>query len=92
MSKAGLATVLHDLRRSALRSAEAGLTDAALLESYVATGNEAAFEALLVRHGAMVYSVCRHVLRNEADAADAFQATFLVLVRTKVTLRVWELR
>jgi hypothetical protein len=56
-------------------------TDRELLEQYVACRDEAAFEALLLRRGPMVLGVCRRVLRNQADAEDAFQATFLVLVR-----------
>ena len=60
----------------------AGLTDAQLLERFVARHDDgASFEALLTRHGPMVLGVCRSLLRDEHAANDAFQATFLVLVR-----------
>jgi DNA-directed RNA polymerase specialized sigma24 family protein len=81
MAITALATVLHNLRRSLLRQDEAGFTDGELLECFITRRDEAAFEALLGRHGQMGLGVCRRVLRNEADAEDAFPATFLVLVR-----------
>src|SRR5690349_3686545 len=62
----------------------ASLTDAELLGRFVAGSGEAgelAFAALLERHGPMVWRVCRRVLRDAHQAEDAFQATFLVLVR-----------
>src|SRR5262245_44686603 len=81
---AALGAVLHNLRRS-LNHAEA--SDSDLLESFVARRDPDAFEALLRRHGPMVLGVCRRVLVNDADADDAFQATFLVLVRKAATIR-----
>jgi RNA polymerase sigma factor (sigma-70 family) len=62
-------------------------TDGQLLESFVNQGDPAAFESLVVRHGPMVLGVCRRLLRHEADVADAFQATFLVLVRRASSIR-----
>ena len=87
MATTALGTVLHDLRRSLLRQEEAGSTDGDLLESFITGRDEGAFEALMRRHGPMVLGVCRRVVRNEADAEDAFQATFLVLVRKAASIR-----
>src|SRR5437660_11118010 len=56
------------------------LTDAELLADYVSRRDDGAFAALVRRHGPMVWSVCRRLLSHH-DAEDAFQATFLVLVR-----------
>jgi RNA polymerase sigma factor (sigma-70 family) len=79
--------VIRRLRRAVLQRDAAGLTDGELLEQYLAGRDEAAFEVLLRRHGAMVLGVCRRILRNEADAEDAFQATFLVFVRKASSIR-----
>ncbi|HEV3163520.1 MAG TPA: sigma-70 family RNA polymerase sigma factor [Isosphaeraceae bacterium] len=68
----------------------AGLTDGQLLERFRAGEAEAAevaFGALLERHGPMVLGVCKRVLNNPHDTEDAFQATFLVLLRRAGSIR-----
>jgi RNA polymerase sigma-70 factor (ECF subfamily) len=65
-------------------------SDEQLLEQFltgVKQDSESAFEMLVKRHGPMVLGVCRHVLRREQDAEDAFQATFLALARKAGTIR-----
>jgi RNA polymerase sigma factor (sigma-70 family) len=61
-------------------------TDAQLLEQFLNQRDESAFAALVSRHGAMVLGVCRRILGNQADADDAFQATFIVLVHRGTSL------
>ena len=71
--------------------AAGSLTDGQLLERFLArddpAASEAAFTALVDRHGAMVLCVCRRELGDPHDAHDAFQATFLVLVSKAATIR-----
>jgi RNA polymerase sigma factor (sigma-70 family) len=87
MATAAICTVLHHLRKAVLTGKGGDLTDAQLLDCYLTGHEEAAFEALVRRHGPMVLGVCRRVLGNAHDAEDAFQATFLVLVRKAATIR-----
>jgi RNA polymerase sigma factor (sigma-70 family) len=75
------------LRRIVSTRPAAESTDSHLLECYVASREEAAFAALVRRHGGMVWGVCRRVLSDANDADDAFQATFLVLVHKAASLR-----
>jgi RNA polymerase sigma-70 factor (ECF subfamily) len=68
--------------RNALARGEAGTSsDADLLGAFLDRRDESAFAEMVHRHGPMVLGVCRRILHNLADAEDAFQATFLVLVR-----------
>ena len=79
------------LERLFAQGTASGLTEGELLERFVSRRDEAAFEALVARHGPMVLGVCRHLLRDPNDVDDAFQATFLVLVKKASTVRRCEL-
>ena len=57
-----------------------------LLDRFVGTRDEAAFEALMCLHGQLVLGVCTRVLRNHHDAEEAFQATFLILSRKAASI------
>jgi len=63
-----------------------GFSEGQLLRQF-ATGDERAFEAVVTRHGPMVLGVCRRLLYDRLDVEDAFQATFLVLLRKASALR-----
>ncbi|SIO38841.1 RNA polymerase sigma-70 factor, ECF subfamily [Singulisphaera sp. GP187] len=78
---------LKDLGRLFSEGTDAGQSDVRLLERFVAHRDEAAFSALVTRHGPMVLGVCRRLLRDSNDVDDAFQAVFLVLVRRSGSLR-----
>jgi RNA polymerase sigma factor (sigma-70 family) len=79
--------VVDSLRGAALRQDGGGLTDGQLLAQFIERREQAAVAALVRRHGPMVWGVCRRILRSHHDAEDAFQATFLVLVRKAVSIR-----
>ncbi len=63
------------------------MCEAELLERFVSQGDPAAFEVILERHGPMVLRVCRRVLEDPNDVDDAFQATFLILVKKAASIR-----
>jgi RNA polymerase sigma factor (sigma-70 family) len=86
MATTDLNPIFRQLRRTMLRDV-AARTDEQLLESFVHRRDDAALAALVYRHGPMVWGVCRRVLRSDTDAEDAFQATFLVLLRKATTIR-----
>src|SRR5437868_9311692 len=86
MPQGQLHAVVRHLRRIAGEGAAAP-TDRQLLARFVAGRDEAAFAALVERHGPLVWGVCRRALRHTEDAEDAFQATFLVLARKAAVVR-----
>lgn len=84
MSRERVQAVIRDFRTLYSVGTTAGLTDGQLLERFATHRDEAAelaFAALVERHSPMVLRTCRGVLRDEHDARDALQATFLILAR-----------
>jgi RNA polymerase sigma factor (sigma-70 family) len=90
MANARSSGILRQVNTLFILGSVAGMSDGHLLERFVARttrdgkgalDSEAAFEALVARHGPMVLGVCRRSLRDPGDVEDAFQATFFVLVR-----------
>ena len=79
---------LRYVRRLYNAGSAAGLDDAELLDRFAVDRDQAAFAALVDRHGPMVLATCRSLLRDPHDADDAFQATFLVLARRAGAFRV----
>jgi RNA polymerase sigma factor (sigma-70 family) len=97
MANARSSHLLHQVGRLFGAGVSGGLTDAQLLERFTtrcaasvdARGDaESAFEVLVARHGPMVLGVCRRALTDPNEVEDAFQATFLVLVRRAKSVRV----
>src|SRR4051794_33428133 len=82
MSRQPFATVLQQFRQLA----HAQGSDAWLLERFLGQHDWDAFAALVERHGPLVLGVCRRILGREQDVEDAFQATFLILVRKSRTV------
>src|SRR5713101_7654266 len=86
MPKQTLQTLVRHLHKL-VHPPEGGPADGELLERFVKRKDSVAFAALVERHGPMVRGVCRRLLAQESDVDDAFQATFLVLLRKADTIR-----
>jgi RNA polymerase sigma factor (sigma-70 family) len=87
MANAQLQAVVHSLRHLCTEGERGVQADGELLAAFLARRDQAAFAALVRRHGPMVLGVCRRVLRRPEDAEDCFQATFLLLARQAVSVR-----
>jgi RNA polymerase sigma factor (sigma-70 family) len=87
MPSSPLQSVVRHLRGVLVNHAVAEVLDAELLSRYVLHKDATAFDLLLRRHGPMVLGVCRRLLRDEYDTEDAFQATFLILIRKANKIR-----
>jgi RNA polymerase sigma factor (sigma-70 family) len=85
-----LTRAIQEVCQAALRGG-AGLTDKQLLEHFIEHRDEAAFAALVRRHGPLVWGVCLRVIRHHHDAEDAFQATFLVLAQKATSVKPREM-
>ena len=90
MAPSPLGSVLRHLCRWAGDQPDPDDSDGALLRRFAERRDEAAFNALVRRHAPLVWDVCRHALRHEQDAEDAFQATFLVLANRAGAIRKHE--
>src|SRR5438128_2189600 len=82
MASAQFSTLLRQIQLLAAGPGACPWRDDQLLDAFSERRDQAAFAALVGRHGGMVLRVCRRVLGHEQDAEDAFQATFLVLAQT----------
>src|SRR5262245_33882643 len=87
MATGSLNNFLRRLTRGMAAEALQDQSDRQLVERLLAGPDEAGYEAIVRRHGPMVFRVCWRVLRQEQDTEDAFQATFLILARQLRTVR-----
>src|SRR5262245_42928152 len=87
MATARGSSLLRRLTRGMAAETLRDQSDGRLVERLLAERDEAAFEAIVRRHGPMVFRVCWRVLQQEQDAEDAFQVTFLILARRLQTVR-----
>jgi RNA polymerase sigma factor (sigma-70 family) len=81
MAISPLSRVIEHLRRDSLFPEHSRQSDTELLEAFLVRREEAAFEALVRRHGPMILGVCRRILLDRHSAEDAFQATFMVFIQ-----------
>src|SRR5437867_497728 len=87
MSRLATGILLRQIQRLVHGNTPVPGTDAELLYRYAASRDEAAFAALVHRHGPMVWNACRRALRHHQDAEDVYQATFIVLARKAATVQ-----
>src|SRR5438105_10121481 len=87
MARTNLNAFVRRLTREMAAETLGDQPDRKLVECLLGGRDDAAFEALVRRHGPMVYRVCWRVLQQAEDTEDAFQATFLVLARKLATVR-----
>src|SRR5262249_15783594 len=87
MASEQIGSVIHSLTRLFGTGTVAALSELQLLDRFLESRDQAAFEAIVRRHGPMVLGVCRRVLDDPNDVDDAFQATFLILVKKARSIR-----
>src|SRR5689334_18679398 len=90
MTKRETNPLLEHIRQLTVTERFKEASDAELLGWFAGHGEADAYAALVRRYGRLVWAVCRHVLRHQQDAEDAFQATFLVLARKAGSIRQGE--
>jgi hypothetical protein len=86
MGAAQAGIVRRHLRDLVSADGTSNLSDSDLLAHFLRDRDERAFTALVRRHGPLMLGVCRHVLRNPAEADDPFQATFLIRAQKALPL------
>jgi RNA polymerase sigma factor (sigma-70 family) len=87
MADRPLQTLVRHIQRMAGDLPDSEQSDRVLLARFIAQRDQAAFTLLVQRHGPMVRGVCGRILGQSADVDDAFQATFLLLVRKAQSIR-----
>ena len=87
MKRAVSAAVVRNLQQLVDPGTIAGLTERQVLARFVERRDSVSFEAMVAQHGPMVLAVCRQLLRDANDVDDAFQATFVILIKKASSLR-----